>query len=96
MQVVQKVNVKAGMNWNRNFKIADKMLSFSSQQVQFKTTFYVPPVVLISVHHQYNGPFIHHILPENNIITAWVEVRHIMSLIWFKFLQLADPCFCWE
>ncbi|XP_068723996.1 uncharacterized protein [Montipora capricornis] len=43
------------------------------KQVQFKTTFYVPPVVLISVHHQYNGPFIHHILPENNIITAWVE-----------------------
>ncbi|XP_068725173.1 uncharacterized protein [Montipora capricornis] len=50
------------------------------KQVQFKTTFYVPPVVLISVHHQYNGPFIHHILPGNNIITAWVEEISIASM----------------
>ena len=49
---------------------------FSSQKVQFNTTFYASPVVLVSVHHDYDRKTKIHIPPEYNIITAWVEVRH--------------------
>ena len=49
---------------------------FSSQQVQFNTTFYASPVVLVSVHHSYDRKVKNHIPPEYNIITAWIEVRH--------------------
>ncbi|XP_020609571.1 uncharacterized protein LOC110048125 [Orbicella faveolata] len=43
------------------------------QQVQFNTTFYASPAVLVSVHHDYDRKVKKHIPPEYNIITAWVE-----------------------
>ncbi|XP_020609574.1 uncharacterized protein LOC110048129 [Orbicella faveolata] len=43
------------------------------QQVQFNTTFYASPVVLVSVHHDYDRKVKNHIPPEYNIITAWVK-----------------------
>ena len=46
------------------------------QQVPFNTTFYATPVVLVSVHHQYDRQAKSFVPPENNIITAWVEVRY--------------------
>jgi len=50
------------------------------QKVQFNTTFYASPVVLISVHHQYDRQTKSHIAPENNIITAWVEDVGLTSM----------------
>ena len=50
---------------------------FSSQQVGFNTTFYLLPAVLVSVNHYYNRQANHlGVPPENNITTAWVEVRN--------------------
>lgn len=50
---------------------------FSSQQVDFNTTFYSSPAVLVSFHHYYNRQANHLGVPqESNIITAWVEVRN--------------------
>ena len=46
------------------------------QRVHFNTTFYASPVVLVSVHHQYDRQAKSFVPPENNIITAWVEVRY--------------------
>jgi len=43
------------------------------QQVPFNTTFYAPPVVLVSVHHQYDRQVKSRVPPENNIITAWMK-----------------------
>lgn len=57
-----------------------RLFCFSSQQVQFNTTFYASPVVLVSVHHDYDRKVKNHIPPEYNIITAWVEVRHNLLL----------------
>ena len=48
---------------------------FVSQQVQFNTTFYASPAVLVSVHHDFDRRVKKHIPPEYNIITAWIEVR---------------------
>ena len=50
---------------------------FFLQEVQFNTTFYASPVVLVSVHHFYNPQISMKSLvpPENNIISAWVEVN---------------------
>ena len=52
------------------------LFCFSSQQVQFNTTFFASPVVLVSVHHDYDRKVRNHIPPEYNIITTWIEVRH--------------------
>ena len=50
---------------------------FSPQQVGFNTTFYLLPAVLVSVNHYYNRQANHlGVPPENNITTAWVEVRN--------------------
>ena len=45
--------------------------------MQFNTTFYASPVVLVSVHHLYNPQvgMKSFVSPENNIISAWVEVN---------------------
>ena len=56
------------------------LFCFSSQQVQFHTTFYASPVVHVSVHHDYDRKVKNHIPPEYNIITAWAEVRHNVLL----------------
>jgi len=70
---------------------------FSLQQVHYNTTFYVSPVVLVSVHHQYDRKAKTNIPPENNIITVWVEVRYVPeyspsalpgSLEYFKQISL--------
>ena len=45
------------------------------QNVSFNTTFYASPAVLVSVHHYYDRKMKTVISPENNIVTAWVEVR---------------------
>ena len=50
------------------------------QEVQYNTTFYASPVVLVSVHHQYNRQNKKNVPPENNIVTAWVEVRFVFSV----------------
>ena len=47
--------------------------------MQYNTTFYESPVVLVSVHHSYDRKLKTHVPPENNIITAWVEVRYLLS-----------------
>ena len=46
--------------------------------MQFNTTFYASPIVLVSVHHLYNPQVGMKSLvsPENNIISAWVEVNN--------------------
>ena len=49
-------------------------LIYRIQEVPFNTTFYESPVVLVSVHHQYDRQAKSFVPPENNIITAWVEV----------------------
>ena len=48
--------------------------------MQFNTIFYASPAVLVSVHHDYDGKVKNYIPPEYNMITAWVEVRHISVL----------------
>ena len=60
------------------------------QEVQYNTTFYESPAVLVSVHHYYDRKVKSHVPPENNIITAWVEVRNdcIQSKL---FLHLELP-----
>lgn len=50
------------------------------QEVVYNTTFYAPPVVLVSVHHQYNRQNKKNVPPENNIVTGWVEVRYVFSV----------------
>ena len=44
------------------------------QEVPFNTTFYKSPIVILSVNHEYNLKCKGSRLPENNIISAWVEV----------------------
>ena len=46
----------------------------------FNTTFYDTPVVMVAVDHRYNRRFKGSRLPENNIISAWVEVGLYLSL----------------
>lgn len=50
------------------------------QEVVYNNAFYAPPVVLVSVHHQYNRQNEKNVPPENNIVTAWVEVRYVFSV----------------
>ncbi|XP_078367482.1 uncharacterized protein LOC144651423 [Oculina patagonica] len=50
------------------------------QEVQFNTTFYTSPVVLVSVNHYYDRKVKNYILPEHNIITAWVEEVGLTSM----------------
>ena len=63
--------------------------SLFSQNIHYNTTFYASPVVLVSVHHYYNRNMKNVILPENNIVTAWVEVRYFSTdflkiILWFS------------
>ena len=53
-----------------------------SQEVQFNTTFYTLPVVLVSVQHIYNPQVSTKSLIslQNNIISAWVEVHWALHL----------------
>ena len=60
--------------------------------MQFNTTFYASPVVLVSVHHYYDRKGKNHIPPENNIITAWVEVGHSLSLYVYSIWQFGQHC----
>lgn len=64
---------------NSGFPKADDNYGFC-QQTKFNTTFYAPPLVLLSVHHKYDRQLGHHSLPENNIITAWVEDITLTSM----------------
>ena len=57
--------------------------------MQFNTTFYASPVVLVSVHHDYDRKVKNHIPPEYNIITALVEVRD--SSLLHVYQQQFDP-----
>ncbi|XP_022810500.1 uncharacterized protein LOC111347532, partial [Stylophora pistillata] len=52
------------------------------QKVNFNTTFYASPIVLISVRHFYNPQVSgkSSISPENNIVTAWVEEVGLTSM----------------
>ncbi|XP_022806681.1 uncharacterized protein LOC111343760 isoform X1 [Stylophora pistillata] len=64
---------------NRNTPKVEDNYGFC-QDVQFNTTFYASPVVLVSVHHYYNRQQKNLILPENNIVTAWVEEIRLTSM----------------
>ena len=44
------------------------------QEVPFNTTFYKSPIVILSVNHEYNLKVKGSHLPENNVISSWVEV----------------------
>ena len=44
------------------------------KEVPFNTTFYKSPVVILSVDHGYDRKVKSFLLPENNIISAWLEV----------------------
>ena len=44
------------------------------QEVPFNTTFYKSPTVILSVNHEYNLKVKGSRRPENNIISAWLEV----------------------
>ena len=44
------------------------------QEVPFNTTFYKSPIVILSVNHEYNLKVKGSRPPENNIISAWLEV----------------------
>ena len=44
------------------------------KEVPFNTTFYKSPVVILSVGHGYDRKVKSFRLPENNIISAWMEV----------------------
>ena len=57
----------------------------------FNTTFYKSPIVILSVNHEYNLKVKGSRPPENNIISAWLEV----SLPFYSNLrkQLARPTF---
>ncbi|KAL9963147.1 hypothetical protein ACROYT_G032322 [Oculina patagonica] len=50
------------------------------QKVPYNTTFYDPPVVLVSVHHNYDRVGKTNVPPENNIVTAWVEEAGLTSM----------------
>ena len=56
--------------------------------MQYNTTFYASPVVLISAHHHYDRKTKSYVPPENNIITAWVEVRYRIIL----FINISANC----
>ncbi|CAH3162089.1 unnamed protein product, partial [Pocillopora meandrina] len=66
---------------NSNLPTAEDNYGFC-QQVQFNTTFYASPVVLVSVHHLYNPQVSMKSLvsPNNNIISAWVEEVSLTSM----------------
>jgi len=50
------------------------------QEVQYNTTFYASPAVLVSVHHYYDRQVNSLVPPENNIIAAWVEEVGLTSM----------------
>ena len=59
--------------------------------MQFNTTFYASPVVLVSVHHLHNPQVGMKSLvsPENNIISAWVEVnKQAVSILLYEGLTI--------
>ncbi|KAM7452153.1 hypothetical protein ABFA07_000348 [Porites harrisoni] len=75
-----------------NFTITGKQLFPSSgnpssqnnygfcQEVPFNTTFYKSPVVILSVDHGYDRKVKSFLLPENNIISAWLEEVGLKSM----------------
>ncbi|XP_078381942.1 uncharacterized protein LOC144664648 isoform X2 [Oculina patagonica] len=78
----------SGLNFTRTGEVyfpnsgsptADNNYGFC-QEVQYNTTFYESPAVLISVGHQYDRKVKSHVLPDNNIITAWVEEVRLKSM----------------
>ena len=71
-------------NWllywkNKIFPEYFYLFPFFLQEVHYiNTTFYASPVVLVSVHHNYDSQEKSRLPPENNIIAAWVEVRYFL------------------
>ena len=78
--VVSNGSILLQRNIQLQFDRFKRLFCFSSQQVQFNTTFYSSPAVLVSVHNDYDRKVKNHIPPEYNIITAWIEVGHISVL----------------
>ncbi|XP_078381933.1 uncharacterized protein LOC144664642 isoform X1 [Oculina patagonica] len=64
---------------NSGSPTADNNYGFC-QEVQYNTTFYKSPAVLVSVGHQYDRQVKSHVPPENNLITAWVEEVRLTSM----------------
>ncbi|KAL9963121.1 hypothetical protein ACROYT_G032296 [Oculina patagonica] len=64
---------------NSGSPITDNNYGFC-QEVQYNTTFYKSPAVLVSVDHQYDRQVKSHVPPENNMITAWVEEVRLTSM----------------
>ena len=54
----------------------------------FNTTFYQSPVVLVAANHRYDRKMKDRILPENNIISAWVEVGFLLPLLMYIYIYI--------
>ena len=63
------------IKWGRSHQFTNLHDLFTYlQEVPFNTTFYKSPIVILSVNHEYNLQVKGSRLPENNIISSWVEV----------------------
>ena len=63
------------IKWGRSHQFTNLHDLFTYlQEVPFNTTFYKSPIVILSVNHEYNLKVKGSRPPENNIISAWVEV----------------------
>ena len=71
---------KMGKNRGRSEHVQIHLLTYMTffftylQEVPFNTTFYKSPIVILSVNHEYNLKVKGSRPPENNIISAWLEV----------------------
>ena len=70
---------KMGKNRGRSEHFQIHLLTYMTfftyfQEVPFNTTFYKSPIVILSVNHEYNLKVKGSRPPENNIISAWLEV----------------------
>jgi len=70
---------KMGKNKGRSEHVQIHLLTYMTfftylQEVPFNTTFYKSPIVILSVNHEYNLKVKGSRPPENNIISAWLEV----------------------
>ena len=83
---------KMGKNRGRSEHVQIHLLTYMTfftyfQEVPFNTTFYKSPIVILSVNHKYNLKVKGSRPPENNIISAWLEV----SLLFYSNLRKQPP-----
>ena len=72
------------IKWGRSHQFTNLHDLFTYlQEVPFNTTFYKSPIVILSVNHEYNLKVKGSRPPENNIISAWLEI----SLLFYSNLR---------